>query len=153
MTKTAQRLEEQRQQKLKIIPEKYILLIKTPRKAYVIEGRKDFTEYNNRQATTTAWFEFMLRLSRLSGLDSLNKKFRVAYFSPIIAMPERFYGMTLQHVQDGTVCFGGRIFSNCETDSQATTVELLAYFDELAELCDEEVRAHLEEFNFAIHEL
>lgn len=147
------RLEEQRQSKLGVIPEKYILLIKTPVKAYVVEGRKDFTEYHSRQSTMTAWFEFMLGLTKILAMDNLNRRFRVSYFPPSIKSSEQLYGMTIQHIQDGTVCFGGRLLSRCAVDNRETTTELIAFFDELNEMCDEEVRAHLQEFCFAIHDL
>lgn len=150
---TKQRLEENRQKKLATIPQKYILLIQTPEKAYVLEGKKDFSEYNNRQATTTAWYEFMFSLAKHQSLTELNKKFRLSYFPPTLITPQELYGMTLQHVQDGTVCFGGRLFSHCDLSSQDTTVELLAYFDELVMVLDEEVQAILQDFNFAVYDL
>ena len=149
---TKERLEAQRKGKLNILPEKYILLIQTPTKAYVVEGRKDFTEYNNRQATTTAWFEFILELSKISGLQTLNSKYRLSYFPPNISTPSQFYGMTIQHMQDGTVCFGGRILSRCDVSSEDTTVELINYFEELQFFPDDQVQSHLKNYNFAVYD-
>lgn len=149
---TKQRLEDKRQDKLKTIPEKYILLIQTMAKAYVVEGRKDFTEYHNRQSTMTAWFEFLLGLTKINGLKTLNSKYRLSYFPPNFATPSQLYGMTMQHVQDGTVCFGGRALSRCDISSEETTVELINYFEELQYCLDDEVQAHLQEFNFAVYD-
>lgn len=151
-TATKQRLEDQRQKKLRTIPEKYILLIQTTTKAYVVEGQKDFTEYNNRQATMTAWFEFLLGLTHVTALASLNAKYRLSYFPPNITTPSQFYGMTIQHVQDGTVCFGGRILSRCDISSEETTVELINYFEELQMCQDDETQAHLQKYNFMVYD-
>jgi len=149
---TKQRLENERQHKLKTLPEKYILLIQTPTKAYVVEGQKDFTEYNNRLSTMTAWFEFLMGLVKIPALKTLNQKYRLSYFPPNIATPSQFYGMTMQHLQDGTVCFGGRALSRCDVSSEETTEELINYFEELNYAADDEVQGHLQKYNFAVYE-
>lgn len=146
------RLAELRARKFGNPPDKYILCITTPTHAYVVEGRKNFTEYNNREATNTAWFEFLLGLSQLKALSALNRRYQFSHFPPGLSVPEQYYGLTMQHLQDGTICFGGRFTSQCATNSGATTLELIEYFDELANMPDDETRAHLSEFGFGVYE-
>jgi hypothetical protein len=149
---TKKRLEEQTVRKFGTRPNKYILCITTPEKAYIVEGRKDFTQHNNREATMTAWFEFLLGLTKLAKISDLNRRYRLSHFPPYLHTPESYYGLTMQHLQDGTICFGGRLISNCADDNQQTTLELISYFEEIVDVQDDEVRAHLSDFGFGIYE-
>ena len=145
------RLAEQQTRKFGSSPEKYILCIGTPTKAYVVEGRKDFSQHNNREATMIAWFEFLLGLTKCEQASDLNRRYRLTHFPPGLHTPD-CYGLTMKHVQDGTICFGGRFMSDCVNDNEDTTVELIQYFEELADLQDDQLRAHLSEFGFGIFE-
>lgn len=148
------RMTEEREKKQLILPDKYLLLIKGPRHAIVVEGRKNFAEYNNREATFTAWFEFLCKLARCASLERINKIFRFAITNTGIKPPPEYNVMVMEHVQDNILlCFGGRTASGANIDSQAATMELIAYFEEINKIRDDELQGILQEFGFGIYEL
>jgi hypothetical protein len=153
MPNPRKRLADLSEQKQTFLPEKYVLLIKTPKKALAVEGRKDFTEHSSRDASTVVWFELLYKLSQLKGLETVNRKYRLTHYSPLLAVPEGFSGMTITHEQDGTITFGGRFFANCAYSSEDTTLELFAYFDEALQVPDDEVRTVMQEFCVGMHDL
>jgi len=150
---TKQRLAVESKKKLNL-PDEYLLLLKTCTQAIVVEGRKDFTEHNNRDASVVAWFEFLKGLSLIDGASRINNRYRLQYYSPLLVAPDKKYtGMIIRHKQDGSVSFGGRISNVAEVSSEATTIELIAYFQEIVQEVDDELRAHLQEYGVAIYEL
>jgi hypothetical protein len=153
MSKTQARLAEQAQQKKLSLPDKYVLLIKTPREALVIEGRRDFAEHNNRDASTVVWFELLLKLTKTAALREINSKYGLTHYSPFLSVPSEFNGMTIEHTQDGTVAFRGRMFSNCAVSSEDTTLEMFAYFKEVIASPDDEVRTVLQEFCVGLYDV
>ena len=153
MSNLQARLAEQAQKKKLNLPDKYVLLIKTPKEALVIEGRRDFTEHGNRDASTVIWFELLLKLSGLAALQGINKKYGLVHYSPLLAVPSGFSGMTIEHTQDGTITFRGRMFSKCNVSSEDTTLEMFSYFKEIISLPDDEVRMVLQEFCVGLHEV
>ena len=147
------KLADEVRRKQTVFPEKYILSIKTPKQALIVEGRRDFAEYNNRDASTVAWFELLHKLSKLIPLNIQNTKYGLLHYSPLLKLPEGSSGMSIEHAQDGTVAFRGRIFSNCANNSEHTTLELFDYFKEIIAVNDDEVRAVLQEFCVGLYDL
>lgn len=141
-------------ERLGFIPEEYLAKFTTPTSAIIVEGKKDFTQYNNRDVSVVAWFEFLLGLTKLKGLRSLNRKYRLQFFSPLIVAPDaKYVGFAIRHQQDGTISFGGRVGSLLSVSGEQATLELLSYLQEAIKCNDEETRAYLQEYGVAEYEL
>jgi hypothetical protein len=148
------RMTEERAKKGLILPDKYLLLIKGPRRAIAVEGRKNFTEYNSREATITAWFQFMCKLAGCPAASKVNALFRMKIIKSVIKPPPDYYALIMEHVQEGLfMCFGGRATSMANIDSQEATLELIAYFEQINAIKDDELQGVLQEFGFGIYEL
>ena len=151
---TQKRMNEKRLQKELLLPDKYLLLIKGPRHAIVVEGRKNFAEHNSREATITAWFEFMCKLAECPAITKLNQDFRFTVTRTGIKPSVDHNMLIMEHIQDHQLlCFGGRVASGANLDPQAATLELMAYFETIDKIRDDYLQSILQEFCFGIYEL
>jgi hypothetical protein len=153
MNETQKRLAESQERVVGALPEKYILCIKTPTKAIVVEGRKDFTSHNNREATMTAWFGFLKSVTKVAGAGTLTTRFCLRHYPPMMKAPTQLYGFTIENDQEGTIAFGGRISSHCAISSEQTTIELMDFLQEMVASRDEELQGLLQEYGVGVYDL
>lgn len=156
MSRTKVRLEKEREVKGLKLPDRYLICIKTPTKAYVVEGKKDFhlgTEYGQ-----TIWFEFLSGIAKCSGpkVQKILKKFGLMLIPPGIVLPETQHLLKIEHLQDGTLLFKGRLLdptSALYSDPQRCTFELIELFQSISTVQDDELRAHLQAYGFGVYDL
>lgn len=124
-----------------------LLVIKTPDKILEITGRED--------PSAVEWFELLFKLYMNEKLMSINGRYRLTYLSPYSvhgSFCSDVGGMIIEHKQDGTLVFAGRLSANCAENSDDTTMELFNYFCEVIEIKDESVMKILNDYGVRLKE-